>query len=368
MQTAMPPEKTATEVIELDPRADRRWDEFVRSHPDATVYHLSDWAEVLERAYYDRPRYLALDDGERLQGVLPMFMSRGVVSRRRMRSMPVVNGAGPLGSDEAVAALLNAACDRTEQEGARLFTLQSRSAGLDALAPRLRDIPKQPTYIAPVPEPDAVDLKLWKKHSRNLYRGVNRALEAGLTWREASGADDLRRWYRLYLATMRKKRALPRSWRQVETTRSLLEPRGEFRLFVVERGDQLLAGVMCHVFRDTVELVYNGSNEDELEVRPNHLLNWGVLGWASRQGLAYMDIGDAEPGGPLARFKEQFGAVATSDYRYDYVVGAAAAHERVRAAGGAGEAADPDGLAAKMWTHVPLPALQAAGTAVARFL
>jgi serine/alanine adding enzyme len=369
MQTAMPPEKTATQVIEIDPRTDLRWDEFVREHPDGTVYHLSAWAEVLERAYWDKPRYLALDDGSpQLQGVLPMFMSRGVMSRRRMRSMPIVNGAGPLGTDEGMATLLNAACDRTEAEGARLFTLQSRLPGLDALAPRLRDIPKQPAYIAPVPSPDEVDLKRWKKHSRNLYRGVNRALDAGCTWREASGSDDLRRWYQLYLATMRKKRALPRSWTQIETTRRLLEPRGEFRLFVVERGERLLAGVVCHIFKDTVELMYNGSDPAELEVRPNHLLNWGVLGWASRHGYARMDIGDAQPGGPLARFKEQFGAVPTPDFRYDYVVGAAPAHERARAVTGGLEKIDEETLTAKAWARVPLPALRFAGAAVARIL
>jgi hypothetical protein len=367
MQTAMAPEKTATTVIEVDPRADRRWDEFVRARADASVFHLSDWAEILRRAYGYRARYLALDGPDGIEGVLPLYMTRGLMSRKRLR-FPAVNAAGPLASDEAgLAALLEAAASMTERE-ARLITLQSRRPGLDALEPRFTAIPKSPTWIAPVPAPEDVDLKRWKKHSRNLYRGVNRALESGLTWREARGQDDLRRWYGLYLATMRKRRTLPRSWALMENTRRLLEPRGEFRLFVVEHEGRMLAGVVTYPFNGVVDMMFNGSDPDELELRPNHLLNWGVLGWAARNGYSQLDIGDAADGGPLSRFKMQFGAERVEDYRYDYVINSAPRLEKARTTGNNFEAVDSETLAARAWARVPLPALRAAGTAIYRFL
>jgi hypothetical protein len=314
----------------------------------------------MRHAYGYQPAYVALEDGSgELTGVLPLFLTRGVTSGRRYRT-PTMNATGPLANDAAgIEALLGAVCDRTESSG-RLLTFQSRVYGLDQLDPRLTSIPKAPTWKAPVPP--SVDLKRWKKHSRNLYRSVNRALDAGLTWREASGTDDLRRWYGLYLATMRKRRTLPRSWRQIETTRRLLEPRGEFRLFVVERGDQMLAGVVTYPFNGVVELMYNGSDPAELELRPNHLLNWGVLEWAGRQGYQYLDIGDAKEGGPLSRFKAQFGAVPVPDYRYDYVIGEV--REPV-AEVGRDEENEPETLPEKLWDRVPLPALRAAATTVA---
>jgi hypothetical protein len=364
MQTAAPPQATTTP---LDPRRDPRWDAYVRSRADAGVFHLPDWGEIFGRAYGYTPRYLAVEANDGLAGALPLFLTRGVMSRKRLR-FPALNAAGPIADDDAgLAALLGAACDMAE-DGTRLLTLQSRREGLDELEPRLTAVPKNPTWIAPVPPEDEIDLARWKKHSRNLYRGVKRALDNGLTWREAGGPEDLRRWYGLYLATMRKRRVLPRSWRQIEGARRLLEPRGEFRLFVVERGTHMLAGVVTHPFNGTVALIYNGSDPAELEARPNHLLNWGVLGWAAQHGYAHLDIGDAAPGGPLARFKEQFGAVTVPDHRYDYVIGAPAAHDRVRAAGNSMEQVESETLAARVWDHAPLPALRAAGALVARFL
>src|SRR3954447_2846302 len=366
VQTATLQLQTGACLIDLDPRVDARWDEYVRRHPGATAFHLPEWAEIMRRAYGYQPAYLALEEpsGE-LGGVLPLFLTRGVMSRKRYRvPATAMNSTGPLAlSAAAEAALLNAACERTERE-ARLLTFQTRLAGLDELEPRLVLKPKNPVWKEPLAAPHDVDIKRWKKHSRNLYRGVTRALEAGLTWGEASGPEDLRRWYALYLLTMRKRRTLPRSWRQIETTRRLLEPRGEFRLFVVERDDRMLAGVVTYPFNDVVELVYNGSDPGELEVRPNHLLNWGVLGWAACNGYGWLDIGEAKEGGPLARFKAQFGAEPVPEYRYDYVIGESRALAAARPAGNSTEE-DPDSLAAKVWDRIPLPALRAAATAVA---
>jgi hypothetical protein len=110
--------------------------------------------------------------------------------------------------------------------------------------------------------------------------------------------------------------------------------------------------------------VYNGSDPEQLELRPNHLLNWGVLSWASLNGYGWLDIGDAQEGGPLARFKAQFGAEPVPDHRYDYVIGESRALAAARPAGNRAEE-DPDALAAKIWDRVPLPALRAAATAVA---
>ena len=370
---AAPPRR----VVELDPRTDPRWDAFVRSREDATVFHLSAWAEVLERSYGHHPRYLALEGPSGLDGVLPLMLTRGILKGRRLRSLPVVNAAGPLATnDAALAQLLKAACDATGAEAAKSLLVRSRRGGLEQLDPRLTAIPKHPVWLAEVPPPGEVDLKLWKKHSRNLYRSVNKALAAGLTFREAEGREDLRAWYDLYLATMRKRRTLPRSWRQLETARRLLEPTGEFRLFVVEQGGRMLAGVVTHPFGHTVELLYNGSDPAALELRPNHLLNWGVLGWASVEGYRYLDIGDAREGGQLARFKAQFKAEPVPDHRYDYIPGApmaaaataATAKPRLERVTRDLEDANADGLAVKAWERAPLAATRAAAALVYRFV
>jgi hypothetical protein len=56
------------------------------------------------------------------------------------------------------------------------------------------------------------------------------------------------------------------------------------------------------------------------------------------------------------------------EYRYDYVIGAPAAHDRVRTAGGHAQHGESRTLVTQAWERAPLPLLRAAGTLVARFV
>ena len=52
----------------------------------------------------------------------------------------------------------------------------------------------------------------------------------------------------------------------------------------MEREGRLAAGGVFHLFRDTVELIYNGSDDALLDLRPNHALYWGVIRWCAEHG------------------------------------------------------------------------------------
>src|SRR4051794_26805616 len=85
-------------VAPIQPLADRRYDEFVAGCERAGAYHAGAWARILSRAYGFRPGYLALEGADgALEAVLPLMTSRGIVSGRRQRSLPVVPHTGPVG-------------------------------------------------------------------------------------------------------------------------------------------------------------------------------------------------------------------------------------------------------------------------------
>jgi CelD/BcsL family acetyltransferase involved in cellulose biosynthesis len=313
---------TATQVVDVDPARDPRWDSFVRHQREACVYHLGVWAEILRAAYGHRPRYLALEAPDRtLLGGLPMMLTRGPVTGRRLRSLPVVPTAGPLTqSDDDLARLLAAAADRADQERVKVWTLHSRRGELERLAPGVRWVPKHPTFVMPLGEdPDDVR-RGWKKSASNIFRSVKKAEKAGVVVREATEPRDLRRFYELYARTMRRRRVLPRPYRQMAAARELL-PEGVFRLFLAEHEGDVVAGGLWHSFGGTLELLYAGSDERRLDPRPNHAIYWHAIRWATETGHTELDLGHAKPGSGLAQFKESWGAKPVQEYRYDYVPG-----------------------------------------------
>jgi hypothetical protein len=360
-------------VTPIDP-SDPRWNRFVEGHQRATAYQLGAWPEVLRAAYGFRPACLALvEDGE-LQGVMPLMRSRGIVSGRRMRSLPVLPPAGPLATSvEGEVALLRAACEITEAAEARSLIVLSRSGGYEQRVPRLDGRPKHPTWIVPLPD-DPEELRAgWRKGSKNLHRSLNKAEKSGVVVREGSSAADLRAFYKLYMATMKAHHSLPRPYRQLSKARDLLGPRGVFRVFVAEHEGEPIAAGVFHAFRDTIDLLYNGSDASKLDLRPNHALYWHVIRWGIENGYRRFDFGEAKPGSPLERFKAQWSAERVEEWRYDYVVSASAARaESLRQAGDrmgrAGGASRRERLIARAWDRAPLAVTRVAGALAYRLL
>jgi hypothetical protein len=321
----MPPldSGTGTTVIDVDPVRDPRWDSLVRRHRHAGTYHLGAWARVLGDAYGYKPRYLALEapDGS-LVGGLPMMRTRGPVTGRRLRTLPVVPPAGPLASSDAeMVTLIDAACDRADAERAKVWTLHTRTGELERLAPRLRWVPKHPTFVMGLgDDPDEVRRR-WKKSASNIFRSIKKAEKAGVVVRPGTSEKDLRAFYALYARTMRRRRVLPRPYRQMAAAREYL-PEGVFRLFLAEHEGRVTAGALWHSFGSTLDLLYAGSDERYLDARPNHALYWEAIRWGTEQGHTELDLGHAKPGSGLAKFKESWGTEPIQEYRYDYVPGA----------------------------------------------
>jgi CelD/BcsL family acetyltransferase involved in cellulose biosynthesis len=357
-----------TRLVEVDPVLDPRWDELARRHPDAVVYHLGAWAETLRRAYGARPRYLALEgpDGG-LRGGLPLMRTRGLVAGVRYRTLPVVPPAGPLADSGAdLEALVRGACEMTREDGAKVWTLHTRTTIPEELVPELEPIPKYPTYVQPLSaDPDEMRAG-WKKSSSNLFRNLKKADKSGVTVRSGTSDRELRDFYRLYATTMKKHKVLPRLYRQIRVARDLLAPDGHVRLFVAEHEGRAIAAGLFHSFRGRLELLYNGSDESALDLRPNFSLYWQAITWACETGHTEYDWGHARPESRLARFKLQWGSEVVPEYRYDFVPGRTASAERARSISHVVDAGE--GRSARLIGRMPVPLLRAGAFVAYRYL
>lgn len=357
-------------VSGIDASSDARWDGYVRAHPRGSAYHLGAWAGIAHGAYGFKPRYLALEEGGTLRGVLPLFYGRGVLSGRRLTSMPIARAAGPLGdTPEDEAALLDAARGLLATERARQAIVQSTAEGYERAAEGWSVAPDQPTWRMALPG-DRDELRAAiRRSSQNVVRGIKRAEKAGVTVRESGSREDLDRFYALYLSTMRKHRALPRTRRQLELARRGLGPSGVFRLFVAELDGDVVAGGIFHAFRDTLELLYNASDESRLDARPNHALYSNAMGWAIDRELGWFDFGGAVEGTSLATFKAQWGATPTPIYRYT-----ATASGPADAPSGAGMVANRNEVGAdgsrlaRAWERTPLAVTRLGGALAYKYL
>jgi hypothetical protein len=351
----------------LDPLKDPRWDEYVRAHPDATVYHLGAWSEILRSAYRFEPRCLALESATgSLTGVLPLMRKNGLVSDARLRSIPAFGYGGPLGDSPAdESTLLQAALEMADGDGAvRALSVNLGVRRLDAPGFTRREI--EPTWFIELPADLEAARAGWRKTSNNVFRSLRKAERSGLRVREVTSDRDLRSLHALYVRTMRKHRSLPRTQRHLRVARDTLRDR--MRMFIVDHDGRDVAAGVYHVFGDEMELVYNGSDENALAVRPNHLLYWHVMGWAADRGLRRINLGGAEPESPLARFKQQWDAEPAPRFRLDHRVGGKATRTESLTSIGYGAEESERGVVDFAWRHVPLPLLRAGAHVAYRYV
>lgn len=355
------PPPTTIRVRSIDPRVDGRWDAYVRADSRASPYHLGAWASILHRAYGFVPRYLAVESDGELAGVLPLLHGRGLLGSR-LTSMPVAWSAGPLGrSREVEGALLRAARELARERGADKLLVRSTIGGLEDVAPELHPSSYDPAWSLELPGDPAELDALWRKEKR-LWRSLRKAQKSALTVREATSTAELRCFYSLYLATMRKHRSLPRSYRHLSAARSALGPE-VFRLFVVEHEGETVAGGVFYAFGGTLELIYNASDEAHLDLRPNHALYEHTIRWAQSRGLSAFDFGGAATGSSLGDFKAQWGARPMPVFVYGWSARGgedAARAERTQTPGGA--------RVQQVWERTPLWMTRLGGSVAYRYL
>src|SRR6185503_667434 len=85
------------------------WDTFVRNTPGGSPFHLTAWKRVVETTFGQKPHYLMAVRGGAIEGVLPLFVVRGLLGGRGLVSVPYGVYGGICSASTAAAAALVAA-------------------------------------------------------------------------------------------------------------------------------------------------------------------------------------------------------------------------------------------------------------------
>jgi hypothetical protein len=312
-------------VIEVDPRTDTRWDAFVCAHPDGLVYHRSLWLQVIEHAYGHEPRCLACEgpDGS-FHGVLPLFHTHGLLTGRRLSSLPHTPVGGPLTLDNATTlALIRGAKARVDRDPGSWLQLKVSCAWRDGLADGLIGLPGQATYILELPKQvENLRFGTSRNHSR-IQWSVRKASKQHVTLRYAADEPELDAWYRLYLETMRWHAVPPRPLRFFKAAWDLLRPAGLMSLLLAEQhaagSTRLVAGSMFLMSGRTVFYAFNGCRRQDLGQRANDAIQWRAIRDACREGYDRYDLGEVDDDNiGLAEFKSKWGARSIRLHRYYY--------------------------------------------------
>jgi CelD/BcsL family acetyltransferase involved in cellulose biosynthesis len=292
-------------VYEIDPTADERWDNFVRSHPRASIFHTRAWLEALQRTYGYRVQGVTTSGpGDELGCGIPFCEVSGFFGRRRLVSVPFSDHCQPLVENEEQFQVLGKHLQaKRDSEGWKYLELRPIApiwpiAGLETsehfVFHRL-NLRRNPEEV------------LAGLHKDCVRRKIRRAETAGLAVENGTCDALIDKFYRLLIMT-RSRHGVPAQ--PIQWFRNLVSGFGSnLTISVASLAEQPIAGIVTIRHNHTLVYKYGGSDRRFLHLGAMQLLLWRSIERAMQDGLWEFDLGRSDVGDTgLVTFKNRWGA------------------------------------------------------------
>ena len=275
------------------------WLNFIESRPEAWMYHLPGWKEVVERAYGHDTFYLAAVEDESVRGILPMVMIKSRIFGRSLTSMPYVDSAGIVAADDfAREALLSRAAGLAAENSLDFVELRQTTE----IPGDLKTDTHKVTLALDLPEDQEA---LWKSLPSERRNRIRKAEKADLAV-EIAGRKKLDTFYRIWSANMRDLGSPAHSIAFFDQILRVFPEHANI-LLVSYRAQYIGAAVALH-FKDTLTLPWVSSLRKYFDLYPNNILYWEAMRYAVEKGCRHFDFGRSSINSGTYTFKIRWGA------------------------------------------------------------
>jgi len=290
----------------VDPLKDSRWDELVKRHPRASLFHSSAWLRALSRTYgYTPAAYTTSAPDEVMENGMVFCRVESWLTGRRLVSLPFSDHCDPLIDAPADLDTITAALEK------EIFRDEWRYMEMRPLR-RLELVTALPQASIPYTfhlldlSPD-VETLYRNCHKNSTQRKILRAEREGLRYREGRDQELLDYFYTLQ-ANTRKRHSRPPQPKQ--WFNNLIEGMGDaLKIRVAFHGNRPVAAVITICHKDTMVYKYGGSDPDSNKLGGVHMLLWRAIQEAKSSGLRFFDFGRSEVTHEgLITFKKRWGA------------------------------------------------------------
>jgi len=301
----------------IDPRVSPVWDEFVAQQAEGSVFHSTAWARVLLETYHYQPRYYVLTDasGDILAGV-PLLLVNSRLTGRRLVGLPFSDMCPPLVRDGCDPSPLVEAILQDAESDHLSYVEMRGSSPLLLHNGGFQEASCFTRHVIPL-DKSLEELEVGFHSSAR--RGMKKAVREGVSVHSATGPEDMRRFYRLYVTTRRKHGVVPAPYRFFEKIQAHLLAAGSGCLLLAERQDRLIAADLLLWHGKRLFYKFNVSDPQFLEQRPNNLLMWEAIRLGKELGCSTFDLGRSEADNEgLHRFKSLWASEASPLPYYYY--------------------------------------------------
>jgi lipid II:glycine glycyltransferase (peptidoglycan interpeptide bridge formation enzyme) len=288
-------------VNAVDVLRDSRWDEEALQHPQATVFHTSDWAKILKDTYGHTPHYLRFARSEKVVALVPLVEVKSWLTGVRGVCLPFADYCEPLWFEPNLEQVV---IEKLREVGRQRGWSHVEIRGSDQLSYPMRPAVTFCAHIMPLGGLETLATSL----SSPVRRAIRKATHSGLSTMVLRNSSGLRDYYRLHLQTRRRHGAPPQPYRFFENIHEALISRGA-GFYVVGYLDQrpIAAAVFLHTGANAL-YKFGASDESVQHLRGNNLVMWEGIQTLSKLGCKTLHFGRTTlTNDGLRQFKRGFG-------------------------------------------------------------
>jgi hypothetical protein len=301
---------SATDVCEVDPLSDSRWEVLVSGHRQASVFHSTSWLRALQTAYGYEPIVITTcSRGAALTNGLVFCRVKSWLTGRRLVSLPFSDHCEPLASNSAEVddLLFNM---RQHVDTGKWKYIEIRPTSYQPAA--RTGLHKTLTYRI-----HSLDLRRSKAelfnnfHNSCVRRKIRRAEREKLHYEEGTSEDLIGKFYELLVATRRRQCLPPQplSW-----FRALIDAFGSnLKIRMASKNGLPIASILTLSHKKSMVYKYGCSDVRFHRFGGMALLFWNTIQEAKDKGIEELEMGRSDTDNPgLISFKEHWGAVGKS--------------------------------------------------------
>lgn len=324
------------------------WNELVENHPDHSLFHTRNWANVLMDSYGCKPQYIGQFNQGHLEALMPIMALKSPVTGHRGISLPYSDYCYPLLSNASQAEdLFNKARAIGKELGWRFIQIRGNLEGWQPAAPY--KIFNRHTLA--LSEDSARILKSFRSNYR---RKIRKAEKADLTIKLNRSSEAMEAYFKLHCLT-RKRHGLPPQPHYFfkNIFRHVIDQGLGFIVLAYDGGEVVAGSVYLHFGKKAI-YKFGASTDKARQKEANFLVMWRAIEYCCQQGISEFCFGrtGVEHKG-LNQYKDGWGADCRSLLYYQYDLRQSAFQEDQLTSGSGGY-----GFFRKM----PMPLLKFAGT------
>lgn len=276
--------------ILTDEKTDR-WDKFVSSHEQGSIYHTSLWANVIERCYGHNAVRLVIEDAQNnILAGMPVYIIKSKVLGNKMSTVPCAQCCNPLvTSGIQYDYLIESILQLIKAHKVSYYELKTNDNFAFANCNTGRLVSNYSLYQLDLGRP----LKTIEKtfHKSCIQRPIYKSLKSGLQLKVAESEGDVRDFYRLYVRMRKSHGLLSQPYRFFSCMWDILSNNDCIELLHAEYEGRVISSALLLKFKDTVIYEYGATDSRMTHLHPSHYLLWMAIQRAHSQGYKFFDFG-----------------------------------------------------------------------------